>query len=109
VTLHLRRNNRAKKKVHRVVRFRILFLFSTFSLSCNRDRERGIPRKGSFPGKEPGSEPPTDQRFEGWPAKGFDSRLRSRGPYTHYWSEVRRPAPEGFHGRLGLLGLRAHY
>jgi hypothetical protein len=35
----------------------------------------------------------TDQRFEGWPPKGFNSRLRSRGPYTHYWSEVRRPAP----------------
>ena len=28
------------------------------SLSYNRDRERGIPRKGSFPVKEPGSEPP---------------------------------------------------
>jgi hypothetical protein len=47
----------ASKKVRRVVRFRILFLFP-LSLSCNRDRERGIPRKGSFPVKEPGSEPP---------------------------------------------------
>jgi hypothetical protein len=37
--------------------------------------------------------PPTDQRFEGWPPEGFNSRLRSRGPYTHYWSEVRRTAP----------------
>jgi hypothetical protein len=26
------------------------------------------------------------------PPEGFDSRLRSRGPCTHYWSEVRRPA-----------------
>jgi hypothetical protein len=33
-------------------------LFSSFSISCDRDRERGIPRKGSFPVKEPGSEPP---------------------------------------------------
>jgi hypothetical protein len=33
-------------------------LFSSFSISCDRDRERGIPRKGSFPMKEPGSEPP---------------------------------------------------
>ena len=57
-TLRLHRNNRAKKKVRRVVRFRILFLFSSFSISCSRDRERGIPRKGSFPVKEPGSEPP---------------------------------------------------
>jgi hypothetical protein len=31
---------------------------SSFSISCNRDQERGIPRKGSFPVKEPGSEPP---------------------------------------------------
>jgi hypothetical protein len=48
----------APKKVRHVVRFRILFLFSSFSLSCNRDRERGIPRKGSFPVNELGSEPP---------------------------------------------------
>jgi hypothetical protein len=34
------------------------FLFPLFSISCDRDRERGIPRKGSFPVKEPGSEPP---------------------------------------------------
>jgi hypothetical protein len=33
-------------------------LFSSFSISCDRDRERGIPRKGSFPVKEPGSESP---------------------------------------------------
>jgi hypothetical protein len=71
------------------------FPFSSFSISCNRDRERGIPRKGSFSAKEPGSEPPppTDQGFEDWPSEGFNSRLRSRGPDTHYWSGVRRPAP----------------
>jgi hypothetical protein len=34
------------------------FLLSSFSISCDRDRERGIPRKGSFLVKEPGSEPP---------------------------------------------------
>jgi hypothetical protein len=47
----------ASKKVRHVIRFRILFLFA-LSLSDNRDRERGIPRKGSFSVKEPGSEPP---------------------------------------------------
>ena len=36
----------------------VSFSFFPLSLSCNRDRERGIPRKGSFPVKEPGSEPP---------------------------------------------------
>jgi hypothetical protein len=27
------------------------------------------------------------------PSEGFNSRLRARGLHTHYWSEVRRPAP----------------
>jgi hypothetical protein len=83
----------ASVKVRHVVRLRILFLFSSFSLSCNRDRERGYPEKDPSPGRDQAPSLPTDQRFEGWPLKGFDSRLRSRGPYTHYWSEVRRPAP----------------
>jgi hypothetical protein len=90
--LHLRHNNRVRKGTPR---HSILypFPFSSFSISCNRDRERGIPRKGPFSAKEPGSEPPTtDKGFEGWPSEGFNSRLRSRGPDTHYWSGVRRPA-----------------
>jgi hypothetical protein len=28
------------------------------------------------------------------PLEGFNSRLRARGLHTHYWSEVRRPAPQ---------------
>jgi hypothetical protein len=47
----------APKKVHHVVQIPHPFPFH-LSLSYNRDRERGIPRKGSFPVKEPGSEPP---------------------------------------------------
>jgi hypothetical protein len=47
----------APKKVRRVVRFRILFIFSSFSL-LQQGPGKGIPRKGSFPVKEPGSEPP---------------------------------------------------
>jgi hypothetical protein len=46
----------ASKKVRHVIQFRILFLF--LFLSYNRDRERGIPRKGSFSVKETGPEPP---------------------------------------------------
>jgi hypothetical protein len=57
-TLRHRHNDRVKKKVRHVIRFRILFLFFPLSLSYNRDRERGIPRKGPFSVKEPGSEPP---------------------------------------------------
>ena len=92
-TLHFRHNNRVRKGTPRRP-ISYPFPFSSFSISCNRDRERGIPRKGPFSAKEPGSEPPTtDQGFEGWPSEGFNSRLRSRGPDTHYWSGVRRPAP----------------
>jgi hypothetical protein len=47
----------ASKKVRRFVRFRILFRFSSFSL-LQQGPGKGIPRKGSFPEKEPGSEPP---------------------------------------------------
>jgi hypothetical protein len=54
--LRLRHNDRAKKGTPRhLISYPFLF---PLSLSCNRDRERGIPRKGSFPVKEPGSEPP---------------------------------------------------
>jgi hypothetical protein len=56
-TLRLRRNNRTKKRYATSFDFES-FSFFPLSLSCNRDRERGIPRKGSFPVKEPGSEPP---------------------------------------------------
>jgi hypothetical protein len=56
-TLRLCRNNRAKKGTPRRS-ISYPFPFFPLSLSCNRDRERGKPRKGSFPVKEPGSEPP---------------------------------------------------
>jgi hypothetical protein len=81
------------KKVRRVVRFRILFLFSSFSLlqqgpGKGDTLKRILPREGTrlrasllIRGSKAG------------PPEGFDSRLRARGPYTHYWLEVRRPAP----------------
>jgi hypothetical protein len=56
-TLRLRHNDRDKKGTpHRSISHP--FPFFPLSLSCNRDRERGISRKGSFPVKELGSEPP---------------------------------------------------
>src|SRR5699024_8212618 len=55
-TLRLRHNDRVKKGTpRRSISYPFPF---PLSLSYNRDRERGIPRKGSFPVKEPGSEPP---------------------------------------------------
>jgi hypothetical protein len=83
----------ASVKVRRVVRFRILFLFSSFSLlqqgsGKGETPKRILPHEGTrlrasllIRGSKAG------------PSEGFDSRLISRGPYTHYWSEVRRPAP----------------
>jgi hypothetical protein len=81
------------KKVRRVVRFRILFLFSSFSLlqqgpGKGDTPKRVLPREGTrlrasllIRGSKAG------------PLEGFNSRLRARGLHTHYWSEVRRPAP----------------
>jgi hypothetical protein len=53
-TLRLRRNDRVKKGTPR---HSISYPFP-LSLSYNRDRERGIPRKGSFSVTETGPEPP---------------------------------------------------
>ena len=83
----------SKKKVRRVVRFRILFLFSSFSLlqqgpGKGDNPKRILPREGTrlrasllIRGSKAG------------PSEGFNSHLRARGLHTHYWSEVRRPAP----------------
>jgi hypothetical protein len=92
-TLRLRHNDRVKKKVRRVVRFRILFLFSSFSLLQQGPR-KGDTTKGILPRE--GTRLRASLLIRGskaGPSEGFDSRLRSRGLYTHYWSEVRRPAP----------------
>jgi hypothetical protein len=64
-TLHLCHNDRIKKGApHRSILYR--FSSSSFSLLLQGPR-KGILRKGSFSAKEAGPEPPTDQRFEGWP------------------------------------------
>jgi hypothetical protein len=92
-TLRLRHNDRVKKKVRHVIRFRILFLFFLFlSLTTGTGKgdtpKRILLREGNrlrasllIRGSKAG------------PSEGFDSRLRARGLHTHYWSEVRRPAP----------------
>jgi hypothetical protein len=83
----------ASEKVRRVVRFRILFLFSSFSLL-----QQG-PRKGDTPKRILPREgtrlraPLLIRGSKAGPSEGFNSRLRSCGLHTHYWSEVRRLAP----------------
>jgi hypothetical protein len=56
-TLRLHHNDRVEKGTPRHSTL-YPFPFFPLSLSCNWDRERGIPRKESFPVKEPGPEPP---------------------------------------------------
>jgi hypothetical protein len=107
--LRLRQNDRVQKRYAASFDF-VPFSVFPLSLSCNRDRERGIPRKGSFPEKEPGSEPPTDQRFEGWPPG------RVQQPPQIVWAlrpllvRGSKAGPsKGFNDRLRLLGLHAQY
>jgi hypothetical protein len=94
----------ASKKVRHDVQFCILFRFPFLSLA-NRDRERGCSERDPSPRRKRAPSPPTDQRFEGWPPEGFDSRLRALGLRAHYWSEVRRLAPrKGSTAALGHSG-----
>jgi hypothetical protein len=91
-TLRLRHNDRVKK-VCRIVQFRILFLFSSFSLL-----QQG-PGKGDTPKRillREGTRLRASLLIRGskaGPSEGFNGRLRARGLHTDYWSEVRRPAP----------------
>jgi hypothetical protein len=60
---------------------------------------RLAPRKGSTATSgHSGSAPTTDQGFEGWPPKGFNSRLRTRrarddSGYVRYMAEARATLP----------------
>jgi hypothetical protein len=92
-TLRLRHNDRVKKGTpHRSILYPFPF-FSSFSLL-----QQG-PGKGDTPKRillREGTRLRASLLIRGskaGPSEGFDSRLRSRVLYTHYWSEVRRPAP----------------
>jgi hypothetical protein len=92
-TLRLRRNDRVKKRYATSFDFKSFSFFSSFSLL-----QQG-PGKGDTPKRillREGTRLRASLLIRGskaGPSEGFDSRLRSRGLYTHYWSEVRRPAP----------------
>jgi hypothetical protein len=99
-TLRLRHKDRIKKGMPR---HSISYPFP-LSLSYNRDRERGIPRKRIL--LREGNMPRASLLIRGSksdPSEGFNSRLRARGLRTHYWSEVRRPAP-----RKGSTAVSGH-
>jgi hypothetical protein len=96
----------ASKKVCHVVRFRILFLFLSLSLSLTTGTEKGDIPKGIL--LREGSGPRAPLLIRGSKAglsEGFNSRLRALGLRAHYWSEVRRPAPQkGSTAALGHSG-----
>jgi hypothetical protein len=89
-TLRLRHNDRVEKGTPRCSNSAS---FSSFSLlqqgpGKGDTPKRILPREGTrlrasllIRGSKAG------------PSEGFNSRLRARGLHTHYWSEVRRPAP----------------
>jgi hypothetical protein len=93
-TLHLRHNDCVRKKeVRHVIRFRILFHFLFLSLATGTgkgDTPKGILlREGSGP-----RAPLLIRGSKAGPSEGFNSRLRALGLRAHYWSEVRRLAPQ---------------
>jgi hypothetical protein len=85
--------------------------FSTYSFSLlPQGPGKGILRKGSFSTKETGPEPPTDQRFEGWPLGRVRQPPQStQAPRPLLVRGSKAGPSEGFNGRLRPLGLRAHY
>jgi hypothetical protein len=91
-TLRLRHNNRVKKGTsRRSISYPFpFFLFLSLATGTGKEDtpKRILPREGTrlrasllIRGSKAG------------PSEGFNSRLRARGLHTHYWSEVRRPAP----------------
>jgi hypothetical protein len=83
----------ASKKVRHDVQFRILFLFPFLSLVTGTGK--GDTLKGIL--LREGSGPRALLLIRGLkagPSEGFDSRLRALGLRAHYWSEVRRLAPQ---------------
>ena len=90
-TLCLRHNDRVKKGTPRhSISYPFPFPFSLL--------QQG-PRKGDTPKRtllREGTRLRASLLIRGskaCPSEGFNSRLRARGLHTHYWSEVRRPAP----------------
>jgi hypothetical protein len=90
-TLHLRHNDRVKKRYATSFNFISLFLFPFLSLATGTgkgDTPKGILlREGSGP-----RAPLLIRGSKAGPSEGFDSRLRALGLHAHYWSEVRRLA-----------------
>jgi hypothetical protein len=91
-TLCFHHNDRVKKGAPR---HSISYPFPLpLSLSCRRDRERGYPKRDPSPRRKRAPSPLTNQRFKGWPLGRVQQPPQSTRAPRHYWSEVRRPAPQ---------------
>jgi hypothetical protein len=91
--LRLRHNDRVKKGAPRHLDF-VFFPFFLF-LSLTTGTGKGDTPKGIL--LHEGNEPRAPLLIRGSkadPSEGFNSRLRALGLRAHYWSEVRRPAPQ---------------
>ena len=91
-TLRLRHNDRVKKGTPRHS-ISYPFPFSSFSL-LQQGPGKGDTPKGIL--LREGNGPQASLLIRGskaGPSEGCNSRLRACGLCTHYWSEVRRPAP----------------
>jgi hypothetical protein len=107
-TLHLHHNDRVKKGAPRRS---ISYPFPlSLSLSCHRDRERGYSERDPSPRRKRAPNPPTDQRFEGWPLGRVQQPPQSTRALRPLLVRGSKAGPsEGFNGRLRPPGLRAHY
>ena len=100
----------APKKVRRVVRFRILFPFFLFLYLLRQGPGKGDTPKGILPCEGTGLRAPLLIRgSKAGPPKGSTAASDRVGPTPTTGQRFEGRPPEGFHGRLRLLGLRAHY
>jgi hypothetical protein len=91
-TLHLRHDDRVKKRYATLFNFISLFLFPFLSLATRTGK--GDTPKGILLRERSGPRAPLLIRgSKAGPSEGFDSRLRALGLRAHYWSGVRRLAP----------------
>jgi hypothetical protein len=92
-TLHLRHNDRVKKGVPR---HSISYPFPLpLSLSLATGTGKGDTPKGILLCEGSGPRAPLLIRgSKAGPSEGFNNRLRALGLRAHYWSEVRRLAPQ---------------
>jgi hypothetical protein len=92
-TLRVRHKDRVKKGAPR---HSISYHFPLpLSLSLTTGTGKGDTPKGILLRKGNGPRAPLLIRgSKAGPSEGFNSRLRALGLRAHYWSEVRRPAPQ---------------